>query len=86
MMRDSARGDEDAAVAFLRSWSGDGPALELGIGTGRDQARLADCVGPDGQVVGIDLAKPAHHWNRTRGWRRSLAGRACWRDREEWRG
>lgn len=32
---DTPRGDEDAAVAFLERLAGDGPALELAVGTGR---------------------------------------------------
>src|SRR5262249_24099445 len=40
-LRNFRRGDEDAAVAFLREWAGDGPALELGIGTGRIALPLA---------------------------------------------
>jgi SAM-dependent methyltransferase len=41
--RDSGglRGDEDAAVAFLEGLAGDGPALELAIGTGRIALPLA---------------------------------------------
>ncbi len=35
------RGDEDATVAFLRDMARGGPALELGIGTGRIALRLA---------------------------------------------
>ena len=35
------RGDEDAAVAFLAELAGDGPALELAIGTGRIALPLA---------------------------------------------
>ena len=35
------RGDEDAAVAFLRDAAGAGPALELAIGTGRIALPLA---------------------------------------------
>lgn len=33
--RDSQRGDEAATVAFLEQLAGDGPALELAVGTGR---------------------------------------------------
>lgn len=39
--RDARRGDETAAVAFLEQLSGGGPALELGIGTGRIALPLA---------------------------------------------
>ncbi len=47
------RGDEDAAVAFLRDAAGGGPALELAIGTGRIALPLA----AQGIVVdGIDIA------------------------------
>src|SRR5689334_6818483 len=38
---DLRRGDEDAAVAFLAALAGSGPALELGIGTGRIALPLA---------------------------------------------
>jgi SAM-dependent methyltransferase len=38
---DGLRGDEDAAVAFLRDAAGGGPALELAIGTGRIALGLA---------------------------------------------
>ena len=49
------RGDEEAAVSFLRRVAGDGPALELGIGTGRIALPLA----ARGVVVdGIDLSEP----------------------------
>jgi Methyltransferase domain len=41
MLRDFENGDEESAVAFLRAWAGDGPALELGIGTGRIALPLA---------------------------------------------
>jgi hypothetical protein len=53
MMRDATRGDEEAAVAFLRAWAGDGPALELGIGTGRIALPLA-ATGI--RVDGIDIS------------------------------
>ncbi len=52
-MRDYTRGDEDHAVAFLRSLAGDGPALELGIGTGRIALPLA-ATGV--RVDGIDIS------------------------------
>jgi trans-aconitate methyltransferase len=39
--RDFQRGDETAAVAFLEPLAGSGPALELGIGTGRIALPLA---------------------------------------------
>src|SRR6266487_4185144 len=38
---DVPRGDEMAAVAFLEQLAGDGPALELAIGTGRIALPLA---------------------------------------------
>src|SRR5213080_2890727 len=38
---DIPRGDESAAVAFLEELAGDGPALELAIGTGRIALPLA---------------------------------------------
>jgi SAM-dependent methyltransferase len=38
---DAPRGDEAAAVAFLEHLAGDGPALELAIGTGRIALPLA---------------------------------------------
>ncbi len=38
---DVPRGDESAAVAFLEQLAGDGPALELAIGTGRIALPLA---------------------------------------------
>ena len=38
---DVLRGDEDAAVGFLESRAGGGPALELAIGTGRIALPLA---------------------------------------------
>src|SRR5258706_1613967 len=48
------RGDEEAAVSFLRRLAGDGPAVELAIGTGRIARRLA----ARGVVVdGIDLSE-----------------------------
>ncbi len=52
-MRGYKRGDEDAAVAFLAQLAGDGPALELGIGTGRIALPLA-ATGV--RVDGIDLS------------------------------
>ena len=48
-----ARGDEDAAVTFLRRRAGDGPALELAIGTGRIALPLAE---RGIRVDGIDIA------------------------------
>jgi hypothetical protein len=53
MLREHRNGDEDAAVAFLRSWAGEGPALELGIGTGRIALPLA-ATGI--RVDGIDIS------------------------------
>src|SRR5690242_21020396 len=48
-----ARGDEEDAVAFLAELAGDGPALELAIGTGRIGLPLA-ATGV--RVDGIDLS------------------------------
>src|SRR5690348_2520680 len=50
---DHPRGDEAAAVARLRALAGDGPALELAIGTGRIALPLA-ATGL--RVDGVDLA------------------------------
>ncbi len=47
------RGDEQAAVAFLAQLGGEGPALELGIGTGRIALPLAQT---GIQVDGIDIS------------------------------
>lgn len=52
---DELRGDEDAAVAFLRDLAGDGRALELAIGTGRIALPLAATGVP---VDGVDLSEP----------------------------
>lgn len=50
-----SRGDEEAAVSFLHRLAGVGPALELGIGTGR----IALPLGARGvHVDGIDLSVP----------------------------
>ena len=51
--RDVERGDEVAAVAFLRQLAGHGPALELGIGTGRIALPLA---AQGIRVDGIDIS------------------------------
>ena len=51
--RDLKRGDETAAVAFLAQLAGPGPALELGIGTGRIALPLA---ARGIRVDGIDLS------------------------------
>ncbi len=48
------RGDEDATVTFLRELAGDGPALELAIGTGRIARPLA-ATGL--RVDGIDISQ-----------------------------
>jgi SAM-dependent methyltransferase len=53
MYRDIQRGDERAAVAFLASLAGPGPALELAIGTGRIALPLAAC---GIRVDGVDLS------------------------------
>ena len=50
---DLQRGDETAAVALLAELAGAGPALELGIGTGRIALPLAAC---GVRVDGIDLS------------------------------
>ncbi len=63
MMRDATRGDEEAAVAFLRAWAGDGPALELGIGTGRIALPLA-ATGI--RVDGIDISPHVVEQMRTK--------------------
>ncbi len=52
--RDFQRGDELAAVAFLEQLAGSGPALELGIGTGRIALPLA---ARGIRVDGIDLSQ-----------------------------
>jgi len=51
---DVLRGDEDAAVGFLESRAGGGPALELAIGTGRIALPLA---ARGVRVDGIDLSQ-----------------------------
>jgi hypothetical protein len=51
--RDFRRGDEAAAVSFLADLAGPGPALELGIGTGRIGLPLA---ARGLRVDGIDLS------------------------------
>ena len=48
------RGDEDATVAFLRGLAGDGPVLELAIGTGRIARPLA---AQGVRVDGIDISQ-----------------------------
>src|ERR687894_722419 len=50
---DAPRGDEDAAVAFLKGLTGDGPALELAVGTGRIALPLA---ARGVRVEGVDLS------------------------------
>lgn len=50
---DGLRGDEDDAVAFLAELAGDGPALELAIGTGRIALPLA---ARGMRVDGIDIS------------------------------
>ncbi len=52
--RDFVRGDELAAVAFLEQLAGSGPALELGIGTGRIAVPLA---ARGIRVEGIDISQ-----------------------------
>jgi SAM-dependent methyltransferase len=53
MYRDVQRGDESAAVAFLKQLAGPGPALELAIGTGRIALPLAAC---GIRVDGVDIS------------------------------
>ncbi|MGH2449307.1 MAG: class I SAM-dependent DNA methyltransferase [Chloroflexota bacterium] len=52
---DIPRGDEEAAVGFLASIAGGGPALELAVGTGRIALPLA---ARGARVDGIDLSAP----------------------------
>src|SRR5437879_6388881 len=47
---------EEVATAELRLAPGD-RVLELGCGTGDDSRALADLVGPEGEVVGIDASE-----------------------------
>lgn len=49
------RGDEEAAVSFLCQLADGGPALELGVGTGRIALPL---VARGAQVDGIDVSEP----------------------------
>jgi SAM-dependent methyltransferase len=51
----AVRGDEEEAVAFLVSVAGEGPALELAIGTGRIALPLAST---GLHVDGVDLSQP----------------------------
>jgi SAM-dependent methyltransferase len=53
MYLDARRGDEDAAVAFLKDLAGPGPALELAIGAGRIALPLA---AQGTRVDGIDIS------------------------------
>ncbi|MBI2724244.1 MAG: class I SAM-dependent methyltransferase [Chloroflexi bacterium] len=62
-LRDWSSGDEEAAVAFLRAWAGKGPALELGIGTGRIALPLA-ATGL--RVDGIDISPHVVEQMRTK--------------------
>lgn len=62
-MRELARGDEEYAVTFLRTWAGEGPALELGIGTGRIALPLA-ATGI--RVDGIDISPHVVEQMRTK--------------------
>jgi Methyltransferase domain len=52
---DAPRGDEEECVSFLANLAGDGPALELAIGTGRIGLPLA-ATGI--RVDGIDISHP----------------------------
>ena len=63
MMRDYKRGDEEQAVAFLRRWAGEGPALELAIGTGRIALPLA-ATGI--RVDGVDISPHVVEQMRTK--------------------
>jgi len=63
MMRDATKGDEEQAIALLREWAGEGPALELGIGTGRLALRLA-ATGI--RVDGIDISTHVVEQMRTK--------------------
>ena len=51
---DELRGDEEAAVAFLKDLAGNGPALEFAIGTGRIGLPLAEA---GVHVDGIELSE-----------------------------
>src|SRR5690554_4162880 len=51
----ATRGDEESCVAFLAVHAGEGPVLELAIGTGRIALPLA---ARGLQVDGIDIAAP----------------------------
>lgn len=61
--RDFQRGDEMAAVAFLEQMAGSGPALELGIGTGRIALPL---TARGIRVDGIDFSQAMVDQLRTR--------------------
>ena len=52
---DTPRGDEAAAAAALAELAGDGPALELAVGTGRIAVPLAAA---GNWVDGIDCPRP----------------------------
>lgn len=62
-MRDQKLGDEEAAVAFLAELAGPGPALELGIGTGRIALPLA-ATGI--RVDGVDISPDVVEQMRTK--------------------
>ena len=57
------RGDEEPCTAFLADHAGDGPVLELAIGTGRIALRLA---ARGLRVDGVDIAEPMLAHLRTR--------------------
>ena len=59
--RDIQRGDEAAAVDFLQQLAGQGPALELGIGTGRIALQL---VAKGVTVDGCRRSRSCHHDSR----------------------
>jgi ubiquinone/menaquinone biosynthesis C-methylase UbiE len=56
---------EEVATAELRLIPGD-RVLELGCGTGDDSRALAELVGPDGEVIGIDASEAMITIARTR--------------------
>src|SRR5512135_2681688 len=63
MLRAFVRGDEESTAALLRAWAGDGPALELGIGTGRIALPLATT---GIRVDGIDISPHVVEQMRTK--------------------
>ena len=65
--RHDERGDETAAVGFLESLAGEGPVLELAIGTGRLAlplaARAASGESSDRRTIGSAGAPAASRWS-----------------------